>query len=142
MAEYEVSTDRLSEAGDLIVSFADEMSTLRDELDSALAALPETLRDIRMRKQLSAEMEGLRSYVSKVGRALFEIAAVYANAERLAFAGGSLVPGRSSTQPAAAEAAQRIPRVRVSSSILASGELVMPDWLMVAVVKYMQSQSA
>ena len=137
MAEYNVSTGALCEAGDCFSALAAELDSAHERLDAVLAALPENLLDLR--KHLAGAGDSVSEASKKArgfGRALWEISEIYSRAEGAAFAernegaGAQTEDMRSNTPPP----------IRTPSGVSLFGDLIMPEWLQVAVMKYAQSQ--
>ena len=141
MARYEVSTDRLSEAGDIIISFADDLSGMRERFDGVLLELPDVLNSFNIHKKISGDILDISVLSKGLGRTLKEIADVYCQAEQSAFGAGDCAILEQRPQPQIAPAMQP-PAIRQTQSVFLFGDLIMPDWLQAAVLRYEQARSA
>ena len=135
MAWYDISTDLLAEAGEKIQSFADDLSALRERLDGILFDLPEDNSIFLQQKQISGNLLDVYVYAGALGHTLFEIMEIYAGAERSAFAGDVYAAEKIEPPPKATPP----PIIRQSRGVLLFGDLIMPDWLQAAVLKYEQA---
>jgi|GEM_PF-2757251 len=136
MAQYEISTMPLIEAADKIKSVIDELSMAQRKIDGIISELPEKLCGFRQR--MAAESETIEQscmYAGKLRQVSLEAAEIYAQAERLAFSGKSPAKQQTTKLPAPLP-----PIVRKTHGVFFKGDLVMPDWLMAAVIKYEQAQ--
>jgi len=135
MAKYEVSTARLIDAGADFKRFSGGMDDVRRRIDRVITALQDDSL-FELKKQLIKETDAVSAAAAdagKMGQTLADVSDIYNRAERSAFAGGE-------TEPAASPAAS-VPPIRRPSGFLYFGDLIMPDWLTAAVLRYEQSQS-
>ena len=135
MAWYEISAAPLADAGDKIQSFANDLTAIRERLESLFSGLQGSLRGFQQQKNISSKISELCISGGNIGRKLTEITEIYANAERLVFDGEDSAGEKHALSPGAAP-----PIIKSSSSVLLFNDLIMPDWLQAAVIKYEQSQ--
>ena len=137
MAEYNVKTGPLDEAGEDLSVLAGEFGRYREGLDSVLANLPEGMSG--MRRHLTAAKDSLFE-ISKqtrdTGKVLYGIADHYTRAERSAM--GGLHRGMNINP--AGQQTTTMPKIRGSSGVVLFDRTVMPDWLQMAVLEYEQTQ--
>ena len=134
MAQYEVSAKGLYQAGDDFADAAGQMEAAGERLASVLSGLDECLTEFR--KPLIRERDAVRDLSGmsrEMGRTLHEIAQVYTQAERSVFEAGS-----GGIESAAAP--PKTPIIRKNPALLLFGDLVIPDWLQLAVLRYEQAQ--
>jgi len=141
MAQYEIYSAPLKEAGDALHSIAVGLSEVREQLSGILSDLPESMHGFR--QQISAEcgtIEELCLYAETLGLTLLEIIEIYARAEQTAF--------NEVDQNERRTAAYNIPDTPMTPPIihrtygvLLTGGPVLPDWLQAAVLKYEQMTS-
>ena len=138
MAQYEISVTPSIEASDAFYSLSSDFGELQEQLDNILSELPEN--HYASQKQIAVirgAVEGLGSYSKRLGRALLEITEVYSQAERSALGSYNslekLSPPPDASKPTI---------VHNTQSVFLFGNLLLPDWLQSAVLKYEQSQGA
>jgi len=138
MAKYEVSTGPLGIAGDSFSSLATELGTAQERLGAVLSGWPEGLPELR--RQLATTSDSISDAsrgAQDMARALWEISEIYSQAERCAFNDHA----QASPLHAAILQPALLPQLRESSGLLFPGELVLPDWLQMAVLRYEQSRT-
>jgi len=132
MAQYEVNTAPLIEASDTIRSISDVLDTVYGRLAGVLSDMPECLGALR--QQIARDcgaVGGSGGRATELGRALYEIAEIYAQAEQPVFGVGA-----NNMQAAAAGAP---PKVALGArGVFLHGSLVLPDWLKEAIMRYEQ----
>jgi len=136
MARYEVKVLPLSEAGERINSLVSGINNVQGRLDSILVELPPGLRCLK--PQISATRESassLHSLGGKMGRTLQELSVIYKKAEQTAF-GTSHSAVKTTTRP---NTPLRL-RTERTQGMLFTGNLFLPDWLQMAVLKYEQTK--
>jgi len=141
MAQYDISIMPLIEAADTFRSIAGDLSAVQARLYRMLSDLPGTMGKYRQQIATeSAAIDDLCSHIRKLGIALLEITEIYLQAERMALSDGG--DDNTARQPArqAPHIPQSPPILHRSNGVLLSGNLVMSDWLQLAVLKYQQSQ--
>jgi len=140
MAQYEVATKALLDAGEQFESALSQLNNLTMRLEATLADWPEALPDLR--EALAKEIDGvhkLSADTRNVSRTLYEIVDIYTDAERTAFhPQASTGSGDMHAAPAINTATP--PAIRDNPALLLFGEIVMPEWLQMAVLRYEQSQ--
>ena len=136
MAQYEFSSGFLSETQEQLRYLTIGLNTARDRLNVVLMQwhdnLPELRRDL---VSVVGRIGNAEDSARKVSQALEEIAEVYAQADKTAFEGGVCQSKPAVTSPVVTPMTVRKP-----SGAILFGDLVMPDWLRIAVIKYEQSQ--
>ena len=138
MAWYEISTARIAEAGEDITSFVEALCVLRERLDGIIFELPGDSHIIRQQKQISGRLKDISSNAKDAARTLSEITDIYSDAERRAFGGD--VKHNKTTADQTPRPSAAPPRIaRKSSRVTLFSDLIMPDWLQAAVIKYEQS---
>jgi hypothetical protein len=131
MAQYEVTTNALFDAGERFGKLSIQLDGMNDRLMAVLAQWPDGVPELRRR--LSGECSAVGETVFSIraaGRTLKEVANVYAHAERTAFSG--------SFPKKAAVSTMVPPPMRKPSGVMLFGDLLMPDWLYTSVLKYEQ----
>ena len=141
MAWYEVSTEQLAKAGDKIVSFAGDLDVFQEKLGVILSELPEKLGDFQKHKKIAAELMDMSASANRLGQTLTETAEIYSHAERTAFADDGYAKPDHAPQPPPAPR-RKMPTIRQPQSVLLFGDLIMPDWLQAAVLRYEQYKGA
>jgi len=144
MGQYEVTPALLKEAADVIRLIADGLGAVRDQLGGALSGLNESMPDARRQMAISCEAAGdLRLSAERLEQTLREATEAYTRAEMSAsdYLSETGQDAKAGRQPAAQAA--RLPAVvRKNYGVLLSSDLVMPDWLQAAVLKYEQMNGA
>ena len=140
MSKYEVNTSGLVDVESELQALSRSLDALMRRLNDIPIGRASGLDEFRHRKQASVENLREASLSAKnFGHALSEIAKVYYDAERSAFADEqhTVTPGagRAGIVPALT-----IPTLRQSNSVVFSGNLIVPNWLQSAVIKYEQAQ--
>ena len=137
MAWYEVSTAPLTEAGEQIQSFANDLDAAQEKLYRIFSELPENLRALKQQRHITGGMKDLCVYAGSIARTLFGITEIYTNAERSALGGGDYAEDKQAKQTSKAAKPPQI--IQKTNGVLLFGDLIMPDWLQAAVIKYEQS---
>ena len=137
MAEYEVYTSQLTQAGNSIQSFADDLNAMRERLDGIVIGLPKNLQILRGQKQISCNLADMSTYAKRVGRTVSDVVDIYTDADRSAFNGEA-----QTTQRRRPRQAVTPPTIRQPNGVLLFGDLITPDWLQAAVLKYEQSRAS
>ena len=136
MSQYEILTEHLLEAEEQFRTVAAGLGEQCERLEAVAAEWPENLTELHQQLACIAEAVNVASgYANEIARTLQEIAEIYAQAERSAFKDEHKHNNRTT---AVAEALAST--IRMPSALLTTGDLIMPDWLVLAVLKYMQSQ--
>ena len=140
MSKYEVNTSKLADVGSELLALSNSLDALMMRLNDLSMGRASGLNEFRRRKQVSAENLREASLSAKnFGNTLSEIATVYYDAERSAFGDEqhAVTPGtgRIGISPIPA-----IPTLRQSNSVVFSGNLIVPNWLQSAVIKYEQAR--
>ena len=141
MAQYEIFSAPLTEAGDALHSISGGLSEVREQLSGILSDLPEDMHGFR--QQIAAEcgtIEELCLYAKMLGLTLLEIIEIYARAEQTAFNEAA----QNERRPAVNDIPDTLgtpPIIRRTYGVLLSGGPVLPDWLQAAVLKYEQMTS-
>ena len=139
MAWYEISTDSLFEAEEMMRSCGDDFRMLCERLDRINLDIQEFQHLYREQKRMSGSMVDISADIVRIEQTLSQIAAIYAKAENSVFDCDSLAATARSRNPATSE--QQLPKIiRRTNEVVLFGDLLMPDWLKVAVLKYEQSQ--
>jgi len=137
MARYEIHASRLAAAEENLLSLADRLRFLSERIDGIQFELPDDPHLVQKKKQISCSVKDICLSVKNIGRTLTEITAVYANAERCAFGDDDVTGRRVQTDM---KILRQPSVVRQSGNVLLFGDLIMPDWLQAAVIKFEQSQ--
>jgi len=138
MAKYEVYIKPLNKSGDSIRSLAGGLDNVRGRLESVLADLP--LGFDSSKRQISAMIESvnnLNSRTVKISQTLDTITGIYKKAEQEAFAAS---PGIDKTLVKKTTPQPLKLRTGKTQGVLFVGDLTLPDWLQMAVLKYEQSK--
>ena len=136
MAQYEIFVTPSIEAGNTFHSLSGDFRELQEQLDGILSELPEN--HYGSKQQIAAISGGvgdLSSYAEKLGQVFLEIIEVYSQAEHSALNGKDNLE-KSVLPPSALKPSI----VHNTQSVFLFGNLLLPDWLQSAVLKYEQSQ--
>lgn len=135
MAQYEFDSASLLQAQEEFRDLADGLSTALDELKAVLDRWRDDPPELRRRLALTADsVSGAIAYAKRTGQIMEEIAEVYEQADSMAFEGGRHQPQQPDPPPDA-----KHPKARRPAGAIIFGDLIMPDWLCAAVIKYEQS---
>ena len=137
MARYEISTRSLLEAADSFKEVSIRLAEAHERLDAVLAQWQENLHDLRLRlANECVSVEDAAGYAHRISQTLLSVTDIYTGAERQAFSGyGSALQQENLAQTS------ELPHIRKPSVLLTDGDLIMPDWLTLAVLKHMQSKN-
>lgn len=137
MAQYNISTGPLYEAGEYFGLAADELEAARERLAAVLAGWQgQAPDDIRRRLAAAGSAVSEASLSTRdMGRVVKEISEIYANAERRAASGQSHFAHAGMAAPKQASA----PVIRKPSGVIFTGESILPEWLRKAALRYEQS---
>ena len=138
MAQYEVHIPRLCESGENFKMLAVGLDSISRRMENVITALQkESL--LKVKKQLITEKDSIlktAAHANTMGRMLLEISDIYALAEKTAF---------SDAVPVQVQQRQEFPVVTPNIikpvGLLLFGELLLPDWIQMAIIKYEQSQT-
>jgi len=135
MAQYEIISTPLLDAADTFFLLADGLSKIQQQLCGVLSSLPGSLSDFQQQVALECDtLDKLSSYANQLGQTLIEIIEVYAQAEQTALCGVGQVKQRPMTPLTLSP-----PIIRKTYGVFLSSDLILPDWLQSAVMKYEQS---
>ena len=137
MAQYEVHIEALREAAEHFGSAAGQLDAQNDRLGAVLGELSESLTELR--QQLATSKNSIGETTTKtreISLTLKEISEIYAGAERIAFADVN----SESSHPAAPKPLATPITVKKPAFVLFEN-ILMPEWLQIAVLKYEQSQT-
>ena len=138
MAQYEITAAPMIEAGETLSSIADALGKLHEQLSGIASDMPEVLRDVR--QQITAQSSAIEDHSSdakKLGHTLQEITEIYARAEQTSL-GEDDQPERNQSTPNTPQNAQPPPIIHKTHRILLTSEILIPDWLQAATIKYEQ----
>ena len=138
MAQYEVRVKSLTNASDKIRSLAVNLKRTQEQLDNVRARLPAGFTGTK--QQVSSTIDSVRrlnSDTGKMAQTLQEIASIYKKAEQSAIGDIKITstPGLKSTTPLRLKQ-----NTEGAQGVLFLSNLVLPDWLQLAVLKYEQTR--
>lgn len=136
MAWYEITASPINDAAEKIKLFANDLNTLSERLDSIFIELPQSTHLTQQKRQISGNLRNISTQSASLGQALDGVIEVYTNAERSAFGNTERTKAVGAVQPTISQPSI----LRQSNSVLMFGDLVTPDWLQTAVLKYEQSK--
>ena len=138
MAKYEVLLKPLNKSGESIGSLAGGLENVRGRLEGVLADLP--LGFDSSKQQISTMVDSINSLKSrtvKMSDTLNTIAGIYKKAEQEAFTASDATDKTpiKTTKPQPLKL-----RTGKTQGVLFVGDLTLPDWLQMVVLKYEQSK--
>jgi hypothetical protein len=136
VAQYEVKIKALNNASERLNSLANSIMKVHGQLDAVRAGLPSGFNATK--QQISKTIESVsrsRSNTGKMGQTLQEITDIYKRAEQTAF--DTIEKTDKQTQKQNTPLRLR-PQPEKSQGVIFLNNLILPDWLQSAVLKYEQ----
>jgi len=138
MAKYKVLIKPLNKSVENIRSLASGLSSVKERLDGVRTGLPSGLESSMREITFTAEsVNVLNSFTIKMSSTLQSIAGVYQKAEKTAFD-----PSPDVNKSSIKGNVQQPLRLKTQKAqgVLFVGDLTLPDWLQMAVLRYEQSK--
>ena len=137
MAQYEFSSANIQEALERFRELSADLNAVHEDLNTVLAQWQDTLPE-ELRRHLgsaAADVANTANYAESTYQTLEKIVEIYTLAEHSAFEGKDYQPQKTPT----VKIIEPPPGIKPANTVL-FGDLVLPDWLRAAVIKYEQSQ--
>ena len=153
MAQYEIHMSHLFEAGAEFKKLADGLDEITQRMEKVICALKdESIPELRQRLvNEKYTISNVSVCSNRIGQTLKDISGIYARAEDYSFSGRPSVSGNPNVfgSPDSLDndeltfpsVSATTPDITKPSGLLLFGDLVIPDWVQIAVIKYEQSQT-
>jgi chromosome segregation ATPase len=140
MAQYEIKVKPLADVGDRLNALTANMRKVQEQLDTVRTDMPKGFDNSK--QQISATFESVSSLgkrIERMNNTLQEVTRIYKSAEQAAFNDiGNKEIANVKVKP---NTPLRLrPQTEVSQGVVFLSDLVLPDWLQMAVLRYEQTR--